>query len=121
MEIGGLLPFIMLIDVLRLGARVEFKARVVGTEFVTVLGREITGQVLHDAFQTANGLAAIEACEAVVDEACPRHCRISNPGDDRDFMLLDWAVFPLARDGVTIDQLIVAFAQTSPEPDGTAG
>jgi hypothetical protein len=113
MSLGGLLPFIMLIDVLQLGARVEFKPRVVGTEFVAALGREITGLELHDAFRTGNALPAIEACEGAVEEACPRHCRISNPGDDRDFMLLDWAIFPLARDGATVDQLLVVFANVA--------
>lgn len=73
----------------------------------TAAGREISGLYLEDAVLPefvprirTNMTAAVERREAVYD-------RFGMPHPDRDFIDTERIYFPLARDGTTVDMLLI--------------
>lgn len=102
-----MLPFINLVDVIGKDRDRRFRYRLVGTLQTEVAGREITGQYLEDAVMPEfverirnNMSACVEQQEAVYDTFAMPH-----PG--RDFIRTERVYFPLARDGATVDMLLI--------------
>lgn len=103
----SLLPFINLVDVERENGELRFRFRLVGTLQSTAAGREISGLYLEDAVLPefverirANMAAAVKRCEPVYD-------RFGMPHPGRDFIETERIYFPLARDGQTVDMLLI--------------
>lgn len=107
LAIRALLSFTNLVDVERVDGRLRFRFRLVGTLQGTAAGREISGQYLEDAVLPeflerirANMTAVVESGEAIYD-------RFGMPHPGRDFIDTERIYFPLARDGETVDMLLI--------------
>lgn len=111
------LPFVNLVDVEREAASgLRFRFRLVGTLQTTAAGREISGRYLEDAVDPtylerirANMTAATERRKAIYD-------RFNMPHPERDFIDSERIYFPLARDGVTVDMLLILNFYPDDEP-----
>lgn len=104
----AILPFINLVDVERTDGNVlRFRYRLMGTLQTTAAGREISGKYLDDVIAPnyrerirANMTAAATQRVAVYD-------RFPMPFADRDFIDSERIYFPLAKDGITVDMLLI--------------
>lgn len=113
----AVLPFVNLIDIERDAAgQLRFRFRLVGTLQTTAAGREISGRYLEDAVDPkylerirTNMTAAAEQRKAIYD-------RFSMPHPNRDFIDSERIYFPLARDGVTVDMLLILNFYPDDEP-----
>ncbi len=112
LDIRHVLSSVILIDVLRYEGAMRFHLLVVGTQVVTAWGKEVTGQYVDEAFGPIRGTQAASLCETVVTHRRHRHWRLRNLVTDREFIQMDWAVFPLAKDGHMVDQLLIVQART---------
>lgn len=120
LAIRALLSFTNLVDVERTNGTIRFRFRLIGTLQSVAAGREISGRYLEDAvlpvyFERirANMLAAVETREPVYD-------RFGMPHPDRDFIDTERVYFPLARDGQTVDMLLILNAYPDNEQKKTA-
>jgi hypothetical protein len=107
LAIRSMLSFTNLVDVERDGDRLRFRFRLTGTLQSTAAGREISGQYLEDAVVPefvdrirANMTAVVERREAIYD-------RFGMPHPGREFIDTERIYFPLARDGETVDMLLI--------------
>jgi len=107
LAIRALLSFTNLVDIERKDGNIRFRFRLIGTLQSTAAGREISGQYLEDAVLPeylerirGNMMAALETREAVYD-------RFGMPHPGRDFIDTERVYFPLARDGETVDMLLI--------------
>lgn len=101
----GALPFVWLADVHR--SPLRFRYRLLGTEQVRVLGRDLTGQWIDEAHPGFLGSAAsaqfIAAAERGETGYRRGHTLIILP---KDYRSMERVVLPLARDGKTVDMLL---------------
>ena len=118
LAIRALLSFTNLVDIERTDGKVRFRFRLIGTLQSTAAGREISGKYLEDAVLPeylerirSNMMAAVESREAVYD-------RFGMPHPGRDFIDTERVYFPLARDGETVDMLLILNAY--PDEEKTA-
>lgn len=118
LAIRSMLSFTNLVDVEREDGKFRFRFRLIGTLQSTAAGREISGRYLEDAvlpeyFERIrnNMVAAVESREAVYD-------RFGMPHPDRDFIDTERIYFPLARDGETVDMLLILNAYPDEEKAG---
>jgi hypothetical protein len=104
----AILPFVNLVDVERPSAdELRFRYRLMGTLQTTAAGREISGKYLDDVIAPnyrerirANMTTAATQRLAVYD-------RFPMPFADRDFIDSERVYFPLAKDGSTVDMLLI--------------
>lgn len=115
LAIRALLSFTNLVDVERTDGKLRFRFRLIGTLQSTAAGREVSGKYLEDAVLPEylerirnNMLAAVESREAVYD-------RFGMPHPGRDFIDTERVYFPLARDGETVDMLLILNAYPDEE------
>jgi hypothetical protein len=102
---ASLLPFVWLADVQRQPLR--FRYRLLGTEQVRVLGRELTGRWIDEAIPAFRGSAAYAQYVAVAERGKPGYRR----GDTsiilpKDYRAMERLLLPLAREGRTVDMLL---------------
>ena len=100
------MPFINLVDVLHEGG-IRFKFRLVGGEQNRRAGRFIAGHYIEDAVLPefidrirANMLTCVETRQPVYD-------RFPMPHPDRSFVDSERVYYPLAKDGRTVDTLLI--------------
>jgi hypothetical protein len=110
-EIPDLLPHLLLLDVLRddEAAEPRFRIRLAGTEVETFHGRGLTGLYADEAFAgpRAEPILASYREIARTGVASFRRSAVLTPG--REHLLFERVMFPLARDGVSVDMLIGVF------------
>ena len=116
LEIPDLLPYLMLIDVLaQPDGEPRFRYRLVGTAVVDVHGQDVTGK-FADQVLTGRG-AATARFGTVVTSRQPQHYIGEFVISGREHASFERVAFPLARDGETVDMLIIVFVLHD-RPDG---
>lgn len=105
-EIPRLLPYLTLVDVVRADGRQRYRYRLVGTDVVSKTAVDITGKWIEEAFPEPAASTIIKAYDGVVATHEPHYWAhvITVPG--REHIHFERVVFPLARDGETVDMLI---------------
>ena len=103
--ISGLLPGIWLVDVQREPLR--FRYRLVGTNHVAVIGRDLTGQWIDEAHASFLPSAAYAQFVAAVERGEPGY-RSGHPFIivPKDYLTMERLILPLARDGTNVDMLL---------------
>ena len=103
--IPDLLPWLWMVDVERRPLR--FRYRLVGTEQVQAMARDLTGRYLHEAHPSFLGSASYPAYVAAAERGeigyrrGPPTFHIS-----KDYIGIERLLLPLARDGSTVDILL---------------
>ena len=111
-EIADLLPWIMLIDVIRQGSsEPRYRIRLVGTGVVAIQGRDGTGQFVEDVLNDTGAAAIIRGYDEIVHSHEPQYRKGVVATAGRDHVLYRRIAFPLARDGVNVDMLIFVFVR----------
>ncbi len=108
-EIPRLLPSILLIDVVRDHGPVRFRLRLVGTEYVERIGRDHTGQWLEEGRPASEAEAIIATYDKVLATGEPHFWRSRLHDPDRQHVVYERLLCPLADDGETIDVLVAVF------------
>jgi len=107
---GALLAFVNLVDVDRHGEDYRFRFRLVGTHQTIAAGREITGRFLEDAVLPQFVDRIGRNMRLAVDSRQPIYDAFPMPHPGRDFIATERVYFPLARDGSTVDMLLIVNA-----------
>lgn len=105
-EIPRLLPYLTLVDVVRDAGALRYRFRLVGTDVVNKTAADVTGKWVEDAFPSAAAASIMQTYDGVVASREPHYWAnmIAVPG--REHIGFERVVFPLARDGETVDMLI---------------
>ena len=114
-EIADILPFVMLMDVIREGSgEPRYRVRLMGTEVVAVQGSDGTGKFVDEILTDPEGAEVIRRYAEVLRTHEPQYRRgvVATPG--RKHMHYERLAFPLARDGETVDMLMFVFGNTGP-------
>lgn len=105
LEIPDLLPYLMMVDVDSGGPEPRFRFRLIGTEFVDSIGRELTGRWMDEVLMPEHLAPAAAMCGAVVRERAPSLWLIHNPVGSES-LVFECALFPLSSDRRTVDLLL---------------
>jgi hypothetical protein len=105
--IAALLPHLFMVDVARDPLR--FKYRLVGTEYVRLIGKDLTGRYLDEVHPGFHGLVLRQYVEAVeLGKPAYRKGPVLYANPDRQYLGMERLLVPLARDGVQVDILLGA-------------
>ena len=104
-DMAGFLPYVALYDVVGEGIYKRFRARLIGTHFEEVLGRNVTGMYIDQTGWLENFDELYRRFSAVADEKVFEYGVSAAPARERQFMHYEHLTLPLAADGETIDML----------------
>jgi len=109
LELGAsLIPWIVLLDVIRSGEELDYRYRLLGTANVNLLGIDRTGERLSDNLDAADVATIRTSFDDVVLTGKPVFTMAGLP-HKRDFLVTVYrAFYPLAGDGVTVNMVIGA-------------
>jgi len=115
-DIPHLLRSLRLIDVER-APRLAFRYRVVGTESVRRMRRDITGQHIDESVFGAHAAEVFHAHAYVVTEAAAVGGMTRSRWPGTEWTIVEWVILPLGADHRTADRLLVG---NDTQPDSTA-
>lgn len=114
LDFRNLISFVNLVDVEREQGEISFRYRLVGEEQTRRAGRETTGLLLKDALIPALVPRVRSNMSQVLVTRKPVFDSFPMPHPDREFIVSQRMYYPLARDGETIDMLLILHGY---EPD----
>jgi len=103
-ELGSLLPWVILIDVV--GIPPKFRVRLAGTGVVREYGMEMTGRFLDDLDMGAARERSLEDHRRAVRECCPVVGRFDFKTRDGRWVTYERITLPLSADGDTVNMLL---------------
>jgi hypothetical protein len=108
-ELGAsVIPWIVLLDVIRSGAELDYRYRLLGTANVNLLGIDRTGEHVSDNLAATDAARVKKSFDAVVLTGKPVFTMAGLP-HKREFLVSVYrAFYPLAADGVTVDMVLGA-------------
>ncbi|HUK59954.1 MAG TPA: PAS domain-containing protein [Stellaceae bacterium] len=113
-ELGNLLPWMMLVDVLREpGDKLNYRIRLVGTQVVAIQGSDATGKLVDEVLNTGAASAIFAGYDEIVHSSQPGYREGVVATEGRDHVFYRRVAFPLARDGETVDMLLFVFVRDS--------
>lgn len=104
-EIPTIIPWLALVDVHRTDASLDYVVRLVGTANVQLVGIDPTGKRLRDSFDPSLVDPIIEVYDHTVAAGEPGCWLVTVPSEQKAFISCYRALYPLARDGATVDML----------------
>ncbi|HEX7969213.1 MAG TPA: PAS domain-containing protein [Stellaceae bacterium] len=107
--IPQLLPHVFMVDVCR--GPLRFRYRLVGTEYVHLMGRDLTGRYLDEVHPGFHGLILRQYVEAA-EQRRPGYRKgpVMYARPDRRYLGMERVILPLARNGSDVDVLLGAIA-----------
>jgi hypothetical protein len=102
-ELGDLLPWVMLVEVV--GDPTRFRLRLVGTGVVREYGREITGRYVDELDLGGWQGAVLDDYRRAVCECRPVASSYDYQKTDRRWITYERILLPLANDGTTVNML----------------
>ncbi|HVJ40134.1 MAG TPA: PAS domain-containing protein [Dongiaceae bacterium] len=107
-ELSGLLPYLILYDIVSATEGYRFRARLVGTHFVELLGKEISGRFLDEVAYAPRYPELHQRLVMVIETKLPDFGIASLNNPDRNFIQYGHLTLPLAEDGEHVDMLLGA-------------
>lgn len=105
-DIPRLLPYLMLLDVEQPGLRL--RNRLLGTKIVEYRGRDYTGRWFHEVFEDFEKSSLFAMYQKAVSTRRPVwHFGRPILHENSDYKARELLCLPLARDGSTVDMLLV--------------
>jgi hypothetical protein len=108
-EIHGMLPGIIIIEVVEEDGRQRYRFRLFGTAHVEYNQRDLTGMCIDEVFGPEDVDKTEAAYAGVVETGEPHYWRTNVMLPGREFVHYERLIAPLASDGETIDMLIGMF------------
>lgn len=105
-DIPRLLPWIVVFDVIWEDGRPEFRFRVIGTGCVERYGRDATGRRFEEVYEGETLARQQSTYEQAARTGAPDRARPEFPVSEKEHVVYDRLILPLADDGVTVDALI---------------
>lgn len=105
-DIPGLLPWLIVLDVEWSGGEARFRFRVVGTGCVERYGRDATGLWFDEAYEGETLARQRAAYTEVARTAVPCHSRPLFPVPEKNHVTYERLILPLADDGAAVDTLV---------------
>lgn len=103
-EIKPLLPYLIIADLFADPVRVRF--RLAGTKVCEAFGFNIAGRWLQELELSADDAFWIQQYSRVMASHAPVYGRTSGWLGTIELFHADWALFPLSRDGLRVDQCL---------------
>ncbi len=103
----SLLPFINIAEVVRDGAALRFRYKLVGTQQTAIAAREITGRFVEEAVLPEFVDRINRNMRGVVELRRPIYDAFPMPHPERTFIQTERVYFPLASDGETVDRIVI--------------
>jgi hypothetical protein len=116
-----LLPHVLLMDVVRGESGPRFKFRLVGTGFVQLVGREVTGLFYDQIASTKRAAPLLAGLKKLVETGEPVYLEGPLTVPSRDFIWVKRVGLPLAEDGKTVDMVLAAVCSTPRPADRSGG
>ena len=108
-ELGSaVIPWIVILDVLRSGDQLDYRYRLLGTANVNMLGCDPTGQLLSENLETVDVATIKASFDETVLTGKPVYSLAGLPHKKKFLVSVYRAFYPLAEDGVTVDALVGA-------------
>lgn len=105
-DIPKLIGWLFLVDVTRQASgEMDFRYRLVGTRNVRLVGHDSTNRRIHESFPPEAAAVMISQYRTTVEVAQPQFWATDVPNTERTYIRCFRGLFPLARDGVTVDML----------------
>ncbi len=108
MAIHHLLPYVMLVDVLR--DPLDFRFRLVGTAIDEIVARSYTGVRFSELSHMAHGNQIWSEYERVVADQSPLYSKVRYVGRERDVRAIEHCLMPLSADAHYVDMMFVVVA-----------
>ena len=102
----GVLPYLILHDVVRAGERMRYRYRLVGTELVNAIGKDITNSFLDEVLIPGRRNDIGDWLDECVRTGMPQTLDMPLAFPARDFRFARRIVLPLSDDGETPDMLL---------------
>jgi hypothetical protein len=119
MEIAGLLPNVVLVDVVDEGA--DFRFRLIGSEVRRHNPGDETDRLFSNLFPTrTNGEMWRDYLRVVIDQR-PRICRTAYSGSDEEVTGVRQLLLPLSKDRVEVSTILVLVEFERREPPLSCG
>ena len=108
LDIGPrVMPWVFLMDVIRTdGAPLDYRYRLVGTGNVQLVGRDATGELASAVFDRVDAPFVLDTFDLTVENAAPTCWIATVPNDVVGMVTIHRGLFPMARDGRTVDMLM---------------
>jgi len=104
------------IDVERSGGEIHFRYRLMGETPPLNAGRDITGMLVEEAIAPSLAQRINANMMVVLETRMPVYDRFPMPHPDREFIDSQRMYYPLAKDGETIDMLLILNGYDSNRP-----
>lgn len=101
------LPYLVLVDVVRARPNLRFRARLVGSEHVEQAASQFTGKYVEDVVGVRFLDRVVTNMRLATKQKRPHYDRLPLPFPQRDFLEVERICFPLAADGETVDILLI--------------
>lgn len=108
LDIPELLPYVMLIDVLR--DPLDFRFRLLGTGHDAIVASNYKGVRFSELAHLRRGNAVWDEYERVAVERTPLRSFVPYVGTDRSVRCIEHCLMPLSTDGETVDMIFVIAA-----------
>jgi hypothetical protein len=111
-ELAELLPWLMPIDaVAQQDGTTRYRLRLVGTEAASIQGSDSTGKFVDEVLTGSEGKDVVAGYDEIRRTRQPQYRRGVVAITGREYVPYERIAFPLARDGETVDRLILIFAR----------
>ncbi len=117
-EIAGVLPWLMVLEVLRFHSTVEFRYRLAGTGCTDLFGIDYTGKMLGENLTPEGTDIRRREFARVLEEGRPIISSTNLPIQSKDFIKVYRGVFPVTASGESTDQMFVVIAPLATECAG---
>lgn len=101
-----LMPWVFIVDVVRESDELDYRYRIAGTRNVELVGRDPTGRLASEIFQSDHHRYMLDTFNVTVLSAEPTYWQGEVPKDNYEIVRVYRGLFPLAADGVHVDKLI---------------
>lgn len=109
-EITSILPWMLVLEVLRFETVTEYRYRLAGTGCTEIFGVDYTGKMLGESMTPEGYEIRRKEFARVLDSRQPIISTTNLPIKSREFMTVHRGVFPIRASGNEIDQLFVIIA-----------
>lgn len=109
-DIASILPWMLLLEVLRFETVTEYRYRLAGTGCTEIFGVDYTGKMLGESMTPEGYEIRRKEFARVLQNGQPIISTTNLPIRSREFMVVHRGVFPIRASGNEIDQLFVVIA-----------
>ncbi|MGV8996016.1 MAG: PAS domain-containing protein [Parvibaculaceae bacterium] len=110
-KIPSILPWLLLLEVVMIDGKQEFRYRLSGTGCRDIFGIDYTGKILGESLTPDGANARKHEFQKVISTGKPIYSSSHLPIAERDFINVFRGVFPVSVNGNHIDQIFVVIAR----------